>query len=72
MPEKYDMPNEAALRDAYNAGVEASAAGFDRLAAETEEMIDIALQGAHMQNFYERVLGFRLHAARIRKLKQSE
>ncbi len=66
------MPNEAALRDAYNAGVEASAARFDRLAAETETLIDVAFQGAHMQSFYERVLGFRLHAAAIRKLKQSQ
>ncbi len=54
----------------YNAGLEAAAVYFDRLAAEAEKLVDDAFPGAQVQEFTGRMLALRLHAAAIRKLKQ--
>jgi hypothetical protein len=55
----------------YNAGVEAAAARFDRLAEEAEKLIEISLPGFHVQEAHGRALTLRLHAAGIRKLKKT-
>ncbi len=55
----------------FNAGVEAAAARFDRLAEEAEKLIEITLPGFHVQEAHGRALTLRLHAAGIRKLKRT-
>ena len=70
MPETPDAPGEAALRQAYDHGVEAAAAHFDRLADDADRLVPLALSGAQAQEFVGRALAFRLHAAALRKLKK--
>jgi hypothetical protein len=66
------MEDAAALRQAYNEGIEAAAAYFDHLADEAERLEPMALSGAQVQAFIGRTLGFRLHAAAIRKMTRRE
>jgi hypothetical protein len=65
------MDDKTAIRESYNAGVEAAATYFDRLAEEAEKLVDDAFPGAQVQEFTGRMLAFRLHATALRKLKQS-
>jgi hypothetical protein len=72
MPETPGAPDGAALRQAYDDGVEAAAAHFDRLADDADKLVPMALSGAQVQEFIGRVLALRLHAAAIRKLKKRD
>jgi hypothetical protein len=72
MPETPESLGDAALRQAYNDGVEAAAAHFDQLAADADDLVPMALSGAQVQEFIGRALALRLHAAAIRKLRKHD